>query len=147
MTTVDLVGGSTRRRKAHPRAWTTLAVLMLLVLSFTVAPQSADAATRVCAPSGRCVSAVQTCNPGTSCARELFREVPTGQYCAPSVGCFPWKGKNYRYVGGPATTQAQRESAMKCASSLGVTWLGGVAGGPIGVTILGVAVSLWGRSS
>lgn len=147
MATADLVPRNRGRRTGGHRAWTTLTVLTLLVLSLTVAPQSAEAATRVCAPNGRCVSAAQTCYPGTSCARELFREVPAGQYCAPSVGCFPWKGKNYRYVGGPATTQAQRESAMKCASSLGVTWLGGVAGGPIGITILGVAVSLWGCSS
>lgn len=64
--------------------------------------------------------------------------------CSPSVGCVTYKGKIYRYIGGPAMTSAQEAASQKCASSLGVTWLGAISSGPIGITILGVAVSLWG---
>jgi hypothetical protein len=61
VTTVGFLEGDTPPRTASHRVWTTLAVLMILILSLGVAPQSAHAATRVCAPHARCVSAAQTC--------------------------------------------------------------------------------------
>lgn len=113
------------RKRNSSRALRSPMVCMTLIatlISLGVAPAAQAAEpTRVCAPNGRCVTTTEVCRPGESCSRELFREVPTREYCAASVGCSPWQGRNYRYVGGDAATHAQREAAMKCAASLGVT--------------------------
>lgn len=101
---------------------------------------------RVCAPSGQCVTTNQYCYPDDGCGTRLYREVPRDEYCSQSVGCFTWHGKNYRYIGGPTPTPEQRLAAQKCAASLGVTWLGAIASGGVGITILGAGVGLWGCS-
>lgn len=105
------------------------------------------AATRkVCTPK-KCVTvaASKYCYPDSGCGQRLYKDAGTG-YCSSSTGCFTYKGKNYRYTGYSATP-AQHLAAQKCAAGLGVTWLGAIAGGPAGITILGVAISLWGCSS
>lgn len=40
-------------------------------------------------------------------------------------------------------TAAQRNQARKCAAGIGVTWLGTIAGGPVGVKVSEVPVALW----
>jgi hypothetical protein len=101
---------------------------------------------RVCAPR-KCVTIppARYCSPDSGCGQRLYKSAPAGQYCSSSSGCFTYKGKNYFYTGYRATP-AQHLAAQKCAAGLGVTWLGAIGGGPVGITILGVAASLWGCS-
>lgn len=139
-----LTSGPNRRslQLLFAAAFTALAVLFL---SIGPAAPAHAASKRVCAPSKKCVTTKKYCPPGSKCGKRVFKEVPKTQYCSSSVGCFTYKGKNYRYTGGPSLTSKQQQQVWKCASSLGVTGLGAaVATGPVGVTILGVAISLWG---
>lgn len=130
-------------RKPWPMLLIAGMISLILIFAQT-AP--AEAATRtVCAPN-RCVTTSQYCYPTSGCGSRLYREVPSTEYCSSSTGCFRWNGKNYRYIGGNTLTAAQRTAVQQCAAGLGVTWLGAIAGGPTGITILGVAVTLWGCS-
>ncbi|MFJ9638744.1 hypothetical protein [Streptomyces sp. NPDC101178] len=146
------MGNSTSTAQPHGNikssrlvAGAVFTALAVLPLSMATAPPAEAASKRVCAPSGKCVTTKKYCPPGSKCGKKVFREVPKTQYCSSSVGCFTYKGKNYRYIAGPSLTSKQQQQVWKCASSLGVTGLGAaVATGPVGVTILGVAVSLWG---
>lgn len=137
--------------KMPHRRWVIAMFAILAALFVTVgqaSPAAAATTKRVCAPSGKCVKVKtsQYCYPGKKgCGKAMYREARPGEYCSSSVGCVTYKGKNYFYTGGPKLTDAQKLSSQKCAASLGVTWLGAIAGGgPVGITILGVAVSLWG---
>lgn len=97
--------------------------------------------TRVCSAK-KCVAVPKSkiCTVGSGCGKAIYKEYKG--YCSSSVGCFTYKGKNYVYTGFKPTA-AQLSQARKCAAGIGVTWLGAIAGGPIGVTILGVPVALW----
>jgi hypothetical protein len=110
----------------------------------SVAPM---ATTRVCSPSGKCVNASRVCNPGQCGQKSVFKEWPKGQYCAPSVGCFTYKGVNYSYTGAPKPTPEQQAKITQCAANLGFAWVTAVAGGPVGFTIGGVALAVWGCAS
>lgn len=126
------------------KSFLAFVLLLTLLVSFLGFSPAQAAPQRVCAPNNKCVSAPKVCKPDDGCGKNLYQEVPSTDYCSPSTGCFNWQGKNYRYIGGPALSPADQDKMQKCAASLGVTWLGAVAEGPIGITILGVAVSLWG---
>lgn len=136
------------------RRWAIAMFAVLAAVFVTVGqatPASAATTKRVCAPSGKCVTVKksQYCYPAKQgCGKTMYREARPGEYCSSSVGCVTYKGKNYFFTGGPKVTAAQQTQARKCAASLGVTWLGalGIGGGPVGVTVLGVAVTLWGCS-
>ncbi|MGP5389809.1 hypothetical protein [Glutamicibacter arilaitensis] len=97
--------------------------------------------TRVCSAK-KCVSVPKSkvCTVGSGCGKAIYKEYKG--YCSSSVGCFTYKGKNYVYTGFKPSA-AQLSQARKCAAGIGVTWLGAIAGGPIGITILGVPVALW----
>lgn len=96
---------------------------------------------KVCAPKKcKTVPKAKVCTVGSGCGKAIYKEYKG--YCSPTVGCFSYKGKNYIYTGFKPTA-AQLSQARKCAAGIGVTWLGAIAGGPIGVTILGVPVALW----
>ncbi|NLU70158.1 hypothetical protein [Streptomyces sp. HNM0574] len=129
----------------------SLAALALVLAMFLTAAQAspAQAATtkKVCAPK-KCVKVKKSkvCYPGDGCGKRAYKPWPAGSYCSPSVGCVSYKGKNYRFVGGPKMTPKQQDQARKCAASLGVSGLGFIGTGPLGVTILGVVVSVWGCS-
>ncbi|MBC9729553.1 hypothetical protein [Streptomyces sp. TRM68367] len=140
--------------RLRDRRWAIALLALLAALTLTVGQATtANAAStkRVCAPSGKCVKVKksQYCYPAKQgCGKTMYREARPGEYCSSSVGCVTYKGKNYFYTGGPKLTAKQKTQAQKCAASLGVSWLGalGIGGGPAGVTVLGVAVALWGCS-
>ncbi len=140
--------------KAPRHRWVIALLAVLAALMVTVGqatPADAASTKRVCAPSGKCVTVKKSeyCYPAKEgCGRQMYREARPGEYCSPSVGCVTYEGKNYFYTGGPKPTEAQKTLARKCGASLGVSWLGalGFGGGPVGVTVLGVAVALWGCS-
>jgi len=96
---------------------------------------------KVCSPK-KCVTVPKTkvCTVGSGCGKAIYKEYKG--YCSATIGCFTYKGKNYVYTGFKPTA-AQLSQARKCAAGIGVTWLGAIAGGPIGVTVLGVPVALW----
>jgi hypothetical protein len=114
-----------------------------------VAPSAAEATTltRVCAPNGHCVVTTRYCPPGSACGAQTYRLAGTYEYCSSSVGCVYWKGRNYFYLSGPKPTAAQQLKIQQCAAGLGFTWLTTVAGGPVGFTIAGVALGIWGCAS
>lgn len=127
-------------------------VASLILILGGVSGIGADAASaaqteKVCTPK-KCVTvnANDVCKPGT-CDKKLYAEVPAGEYCSPSNGCFTYHGKNWRYVGGPVATPAEQSQARQCMANLGLTVLSGAAGGPAGLTIAGVALSVWGCTS
>lgn len=136
------------------RLFAGLLSVMVLALGLSVGgPASASHAvpmTKVCAPK-KCITvpSSKVCTPAKGC-KSAYREWPVGQYCAPSVGCFTYKGKNYSYVGGPKATAAEKLATQKCLASLGVTYLGAISTAPstfgTSLVVLGVAVSLWGCS-
>lgn len=115
--------------------------------AFATAPTvavSPMATTRVCSPSGKCVNASRVCNPGQCGQQSVYREWPKGQYCSASVGCFTYKGVNYSYTGAPRPTPEQQAKITQCAANLGFVWVTAIAGGPVGFTIGGVGLALWG---
>ena len=97
---------------------------------------------KVCAPK-KCVNVPRTkiCTVDSGCGKKIYKEYKG--YCSSSVGCFAYKGKNYVYTKFKPTA-AQISQGRKCAASIGVTWLSAIAGGPLGPTIIGVPVALWG---
>lgn len=102
------------------------------------------ASTRVCAPNGKCVTTSNYCTIASGCSKALYKPWPVGQYCSSSVGCFTYGGKNYSYIGGPVATAEQRAKAAQCAVGIGFAAATAGAGGPAGVTVAGVALTLWG---
>lgn len=122
-----------------------MGVLVILVIALLAAPApAANASVRVCAPN-KCVTVPSQCLPTNGCGSSLYRPTNPGEYCAPSVGCVTFGGRNWIYIGGPAATPEQRLAATKCAASLGIAVLSGVSGGgPVGVAILGVGITVWG---
>lgn len=124
---------------------------LVLVLAGLIAPvvvaAPAEAATyRVCAPNGQCDESSTLCNPGQCGQSQTYRLQNAGEYCAPSVGCIWYQGANYFYNGGPRPTAAEQSRMTQCAANLGFVWLTGIAGGPVGFTIAGVSLALWGCS-
>lgn len=104
----------------------------------------ATASIRVCAPNGKCVYTSNYCTIASGCSKALYKEWPAGVYCSSSVGCFTYGGKNYSYIGGPVATADQRVKAAQCAVGIGFAAVTAGAGGPAGVTVAGVALSIWG---
>lgn len=102
------------------------------------------ASTRVCAPNGKCVTTSNYCTIASGCSKALYKAWPVGQYCSPSVGCFTYGGKKYSYIGGPVATAEQQVKAAQCAVGLGFAAVTAGAGGPAGVTVAGVALTVWG---
>ncbi|WP_330317593.1 hypothetical protein [Streptomyces platensis] len=129
------------------RRWlmATLSIFAAVMMAVALASPAEAASRKVCAPK-KCVKvpASKYCYPGKGCGKRVYRDARPGEYCSSSVGCVSYKGKNYFYIGGPKLTDKQQLQVQKCASSLGVTWLGAAGTGPVGLTILGAAVSLWG---
>ncbi|MGW8378492.1 hypothetical protein [Streptomyces sp. ODS28] len=129
----------------------SVTVLALLFAAFLVAaqagPAEAAATKKVCAPK-KCVKVKKSkyCYPGDGCGKRAYKRLPDTEYCSPSVGCVSYKGKNYRFVGGPKMTPKQQDQARKCAAGLGVAGLGFIGTGPTGITVLGAVVSAWGCS-
>jgi len=140
------------RLEPRGRGWRELVgsalAVLALVLSPIVAPvvaQPAEAATyKVCAPKGKCVYVSRVCKPGACGQLQTYKPWPAGMYCSSSVGCFTYKGVNYSYGGGPRPTAAQQAKIVQCAANLGFTWVVATAGGPVGWTIGGVALAVWG---
>ncbi|NYI59155.1 hypothetical protein [Cellulomonas soli] len=118
-----------------------------LVVGGLASPASAvvylpDGYVQICAPK-KCViiPESQYCPPTkASCVNGKWSPV-TG-YCSPSVGCVTIDGKNYRWIGS-GLEAVNNVSAHKCAAGLGVSIIG-LYTGPLGVAILGAAVSIWG---
>lgn len=123
-----------------------LAIATLLPMA-QASPAEAAATKKVCAPK-KCVTVKTSkyCYPGKGCGKYQYRATRPGEYCSPSVGCVTYRGKGYKYIGGPKMTAKQRSQAQKCAASLAVSGLSFIGAGPTGVTILGAAVSAWGCS-
>ncbi|MDN3023210.1 hypothetical protein [Streptomyces sp. S.PB5] len=141
-----LAHGTAVRMPLRRCAIAVFAILAALFVTVGQAiPASAATTKRVCAPR-KCVKVKtsQYCYPSKGCGKAMYREARPGEYCSSSVGCVTYEGKNYFYVGGSKLTEAQKTQTRKCAASLGVTWLGALGSGPVGLTVLGVAVSLWG---
>lgn len=154
-TAIALVGTSAVSADASLRRRRFGAFLLALTLAvgFNVtvaAPTPAQAASyvKVCAPK-KCILVPPSkyCAP-TKC-KPVYREVPRGQYCAPSVGCFSYGGKNWTYNGSPRPTAAQKAALMKCLTALGATGLSGLVapatgGASVTVFVFGVGSTLWG---
>lgn len=110
------------------------------------APRAASSV-RVCAPK-RCVtvSTSRYCpNSRSKCGSKYARF--SGAYCSPSVGCFTLGGVNYFAARGPLPTPKQQQAIAQCALSIGGTILSASAGGPIGLTMFGVGMTVWGCAS
>lgn len=140
------VSGGSRTRARLIAVFAALAFIVASLTGIAPGTPAAEAASyrNVCAPSGKCVwvETSKYCPPGSACGTQVYKQY-TG-YCSQSWGCFSYKGRNYVYVGGPVPTAAQRGKITQCAANLGFAWLTGVAGGPVGFTIGGVSLALWG---
>jgi hypothetical protein len=101
----------------------------------------------VCAPK-RCVT-VNTSrycpNSQSKCGSKYTRF--SGAYCSPSVGCFTLRGVNYFAARGPLPTPRQQQAIAQCTLSIGGSILSASAGGPIGLTMFGVGMTVWGCAS
>lgn len=100
---------------------------------------------KVCSPK-KCVTIASSkyCPISSGCSKAMYKPWPTGVYCSSSVGCFTIGGKNYSYIGGPIATPEQQLKAAQCAIGIGFTAVTAGAGGPVGVTVGGVILTVWG---
>lgn len=113
----------------------------------TVSAAAATGYVKVCTPA-KCITilASKYCPVSRGgCGSYVY--TPYSGWCSSSIGCATINGSNYLVSQSVSPTAKQTSAASACAASLGLTVAAAAAGGPLGWTIAGVAVTVWGCST
>lgn len=134
-------------------AASVLAVSTLAMSPVSTAQSSAATTVKVCG-SKRCVTIPTSkyCPVSQSgCGHQIYvpwKASNPWDSCSASIGCVVINGGSYLVNGNfPRPTAAQANAVSQCAASIGVTVVSGSAGGPTGLALAGVPLTLWGCAS